>query len=52
MPGKFHVLQTKQEVQESGKPNIKTSLLHHVKGDSQSQLATTFISCKSVTRQI
>jgi hypothetical protein len=29
MPDKFHVLQTKQEVQESGKPNIKTSLLHH-----------------------
>jgi hypothetical protein len=42
----------KEKVQHRGKPNIKTWLLHNVKGDSQSQLATTFISCKRVTRQI
>jgi hypothetical protein len=49
---KFHVLLTKKEVQHGGKSNITLSLLHNVRGDSQSQHMPTFTSCKSVTGQI
>jgi hypothetical protein len=37
-----------KEVQHRGKPNIKTSLLHNVKGDSRNKSVTTFTSCKSM----
>jgi hypothetical protein len=32
--------------------NQISSLLHNVKGDSKSQSVTTFISCKTLTRQV
>jgi hypothetical protein len=50
---KFDVVhQTKKKFNIVRRSNIPSPLLHNVKGDSQSQLMTTFTSCKSVTRQI
>jgi hypothetical protein len=43
-----HCCAKAKEVQhrDRGKPNITLPLLHDVKGDSQSQSVTTFLSCK------
>jgi hypothetical protein len=49
---KFHVLQTKKEVQHNGKPNIISTLLQNVKGDGQSHSMTTFTSWKTMSRQV
>jgi hypothetical protein len=46
-------VQTKKKFNKVKKPNIILPLLHNVKGDGQiSHSVTTFISCKSVTRQV